>query len=62
VLASRLLGVAGASSAAASGAALLLALLMLLSAAAGAVRLASTLAGSMLLQERPTRLEELWTT
>jgi hypothetical protein len=55
-----LLGVVGAeSAAAASGAALLLALLMLSSAAAGEVRLASTLAGSMLLQERPIRLDEL---
>jgi hypothetical protein len=54
-----LLGVVGAESAAASGAVLLLALLMLSSAAAGEVRLASMLAGSMLLQERPSRLDEL---
>jgi hypothetical protein len=55
------LGVVGAESAAAaaSGAALLLALLMLSSAAAGEVRLASMLAGSILLQERPIRLDEL---
>jgi hypothetical protein len=54
-----LLGVVGAESAAASGAVLLLALLMLSSAAAGEVRLASTLVGSMLLQELPIRLDEL---
>jgi hypothetical protein len=39
---------------------LLLVLLVLCRAAAGAVRLASTVPGSMLLQERPSRLEELW--